>query len=189
MHSLDLFSAVLLAASVLIFMNVVLRSWYERVLWSATLCLAVLWGIHQGDFTMVKLACASVFAPSMFFSFALQYMRHRRAVARDASTPVPAVFTLRYFVRDLAFWTWMLGLLACLSVLWVGALMFGESLAIIRQGHQDGLMLLGLYALPAWLVPACLVVLCSAYFSVVERWVAWLPLLIAAVFYAVLVMF
>jgi hypothetical protein len=49
-------------------------------------------------------------------------------------------------------------------------------------------MLLGLYALPAWLVPACLVVLCSAYFSVVERWVAWLPLLIAAVFYAVLVM-
>jgi hypothetical protein len=82
----------------------------------------------------------------------------------------------------------MLGLLACLSVLWVGALMFGESLAIIRQGHQDGLMLLGLYVLPAWLVPACLVVLCSAYFSVVERWVAWLPLLIAAVFYAVLVM-
>ena len=187
MHSSDLLAAVVLAASVLIFMNVVLRSWYERVFWSATLCLAVLWGIHQADFNMVKVACASVFAASMFFSFALQYMRHRRAVARDASTPVPAVFTLRYFVRDLAFWTWMLGLLACLSVLWVGALMFGESLAIIRQGHQDGLMLLGLYVLPAWLVPACLVVLFSAYFSVVERWVAWLPLVIGAIFCTVLV--
>jgi hypothetical protein len=48
-------------------------------------------------------------------------------------------------------------------------------------------MLLGLYALPAWLVPACLVVLCSAYFSVVERRVAWLPLVIAAIFYTILV--
>jgi hypothetical protein len=123
----------------------------------------------------------------MFLTFALQYMRHRRAVARDPSTQVPSIFTLRHVVRDIALWTWILGLLECLAVLWVGALMHGELLAIVRQGCQPGLTRLGLYALPAWLVPVCLVVIYSAYFSVVERWVAWLPLLIAAMFFAVFV--
>ena len=187
MNCLDLLAAIVLAASLLILMNLVLRSWYERVFWSATLCLALLWGIQQAEFGRVKVACMGVFILAMFLSFALQYMRHRRAVARNPSTPVPAVFTVRYLVRDLVFFASTLGVFACLSVLWIGALMFGESLAIIRQGHQDGLKLLGLYFLPLWLAPACLAVLCRAHFSVVERWLVSLPLIVGAIFYTVLV--
>lgn len=182
----DLLATGLLVASLLIFMNVLVRTWHERILWSVALCLAALWGIQQADFYVVKIAGWSIFILAMLISSTLQYVRHRRVIALNASSPVPPPFTSRQVVRQIASWIWVGGLLACFALFWLGAMMFAEPVPSIRLYLGGMTMMLALYALPLWLVP-CLAVLFSSNFSVVERWVAWLPLFIAAIFYAVLV--
>jgi hypothetical protein len=186
MSSADLLATGLLVASLLIFMNVLLRTWPERIVWSTTLCLAALWGIHKADFYYVKMACWSVFILAMLVSLTLQYVRHRRVITRDAGNPAPPPFTLRQVVRRIASWTWVGGVLACFAMFWLGAMMLGESVPTTRLYLKETTIMLALYALPLWLVP-CVAVLFLSSFSVVERWVAWLPLFIAAIFYAVLV--
>ena len=191
LDSTDLLATGLLVASLLILMNVVLifRTWPERIFWSITLCLAALWGIHQADFSSVKNACYSVVILAILVSLALQYVRHRRDIARDASQPAPNPFILREIVRVTARYTWIAGLLAGFSVLWIGAFVLGGS---FNEVDRRGLIMLGFCALLICLVPGCLAALCATYFSVVERWVAWLPLFlplfVAAICYTILMM-
>jgi hypothetical protein len=184
MPSSDLTYAIALIGSVMLLMNVFLRSWYERVIWSVVLCSAGLWAFRHGDWSSLKLAAAGILVLSLAVSLGLQHISRQRAIQRGEITG-PASVALPRLVRQIGYWSWTAGVVAAVVAIWLKFEALGEANVTIREAHWDAAVLISVYSLPAWIAPACLTSIRAEAFSRAERWVAWLPILLVAAIHAI----
>ena len=187
MNSNHTIAAIAMLVGFLVLLNCFLRSSRQRLLWSSVLCLGgIWWGVSgQRDFEVLEYLSIGIFACAIISSDILLRYRIRQPVARNETpTDVGLVNLGRFLVRGLARSTWIAGWCGCfvIVVMWY---MSKDLPDIARIAARDHSISIGPFLFPIWFAPGCIATASRKYFSVTERRIAWLPLILGVGIYLI----